>query len=102
MTDYAFAARLRLHDEMPGAWYFLTLPVDAAEEIRARTRGERRGFGSVRVHATIGRTTWATSIFPDTRSSSYVLPVKAAVRKRERLEPDAVLDVPLALVADGV
>jgi hypothetical protein len=73
MTTYDFTSELWLHTNMPGAWHFLTIPADAADEIKARSQGERRGFGSVRVQATIGQTTWATSIFPDTKSSSYLL-----------------------------
>jgi Domain of unknown function (DUF1905) len=91
MTTYDFTAELWLHSDMPGAWYFLTIPADAADEIKARSHGERRGFGSVRVQATIGQTTWATSIFPDTKSSSYLLPVKAAVRRETGIaEGDAI------------
>ena len=63
------------------AWFFLTLPGGLADEIRART--EHVGFGSVRVTATIGGTTWATSVFPDATTGSYVLPVRAAVRRAE-------------------
>jgi hypothetical protein len=46
----------------------------------------RRGWGSLRVRATIGKTTWKTSIFPDEKSKSYVLPVKAEVRKKENIK----------------
>jgi uncharacterized protein DUF1905 len=71
MSTHDFTARLWLHNGMPGAWYFITLPFDAADEIRATQ--EQRGFGSVRVHATIGDSTWNTSVFPDTKTgcSSY-------------------------------
>lgn len=37
----------------------------------------------MRVKATIGKTTWNTSIFPDSESDSFVLPVKAEVRTKE-------------------
>jgi hypothetical protein len=84
MSSYEFAAELWLHNDMPGAWYFLTLPLDAADEIRATQ--ERRGFGSVRVHATIGDSTWGTSVFPDTKTGSFVLPVKATVRRRQDID----------------
>ena len=47
-----------------GAWCFVTLPVDLADELRERA-GEPRGFGSVRVRARVGSTTWDTSVFPD-------------------------------------
>ena len=63
----------------PGAWCFVTLPVDLADEVRERA-GEPRGFGSVRVRARVGSTTWDTSVFPDAGSGSFVLPVKKAVR----------------------
>ncbi len=84
MSTYDFSAQLWLHSDMPGAWYFITLPLDASDEIRA-TR-ERRGFGSVRIRATIGATTWDTSIFPDTKTDSYLLPVKAAVRHQQAID----------------
>jgi hypothetical protein len=62
-----------------GAWCFVTLPPDLADEVRERA-GEPRGFGSVRVRAAVGGTTWDTSVFPDKQSGSFVLPVKKAVR----------------------
>jgi hypothetical protein len=45
------------------------------------------------VEATIGSTTWSTSIFPDSTRGAYVLPVKKAVRRAEDLEEgdDAVV-----------
>jgi hypothetical protein len=68
------------------SWTFVSLPADTSEEIRQRAAvGPRRGFGSVRVHATIGGTSWTTSIFPDGARNAYVLPIKRAVRKAESL-----------------
>jgi hypothetical protein len=83
MSTHDFTAELWLHSDMPGAWYFVTLPLDAADEIRATN--ERRGFGSVRVRAAIGDTEWETSVFPDTKTTSFLLPVKAAVRREQRI-----------------
>jgi hypothetical protein len=84
MSTHDFTAELWLHSDMPGAWYFITLPLDAADEIRATS--ERRGFGSVRVRATIGASEWDTSVFPDTKTGSFVLPVKAAVRDKQDID----------------
>ncbi len=84
MSTFDFAAELRLHSNMPGAWYFVMLPLDAADEIRATS--ERRGFGSVRVHAAIGDSTWDTSVFPDTATGSFLLPVKAAIRNKQDID----------------
>jgi len=72
-----------LWSEGKGSWHFLTVPPDQAVEIRlaATAAGPRRGFGSVRVAATIGGVTWRTSIFPQ-KDGGYILPIKAAVRAR--------------------
>jgi hypothetical protein len=69
-----------------GGWHFVTLPRNRAKEIKMHVGGIRRGWGSLPVTVTIGRTTWKTSIFPDSKSGSYVLPVKADVREKENLE----------------
>ena len=69
------------------SWTFVSLPVDESEEITELAGGLRRGFGSLRVRAEIGGTTWRTSIFPDARRRCFVLPVKKAVRKAESLTP---------------
>lgn len=80
----------------PAAWYFLTIEGEAADGIRlAAISGQwldgRKGFGSAKVLATIGDTIWRTSVFPHRESGSWLLPVKAAVRKAEALaEGDAV------------
>jgi hypothetical protein len=77
---YTVAGELWRYDGAAG-WTFVTLPADVADEFRFMRGG--RGFGSVRVKATLGSTTWSTSVFPDAQSRSYVLPIKAAVRSRE-------------------
>lgn len=64
-------------------WFFITLPLaDVTEEIKFFHQN-RRGFGSLRVEVTCGDSTWRTSIFPDKRAGSFVLPVKAAIRNAE-------------------
>lgn len=80
------------------SWTFVSLPIDASDEIRELTEGERRGFGSVRVEARVGATVWRTSIFPDSKQGAYVLPVKRAVRKAHKLEPGDLVAVSVALV----
>ena len=67
-------------------WCFLTLSKKKAAEIKKKFGVRARGWGSLPVKVTIGDTSWKTSIFPDKRSGSYLLPVKAAVRKKEGIE----------------
>ena len=67
--------------EAAGRWYFITIPEEQSDEIRAHAFGNPRGFGSVRIEATIGEVIWRTSVFP-LNSGGYVLPVKADVRRK--------------------
>ena len=69
-----------------GGWHFVTLPAELADELRARHADAHRAFGSLRVTASLGSTTWSTSLFTDTRSQSYLMPVKGDVRRRERVD----------------
>lgn len=66
------------------SWFFTAVPPELSEDIRELPRPPR-GFGSVRVRARVGATEWTTSIFPDSKSGSYVLPLKKAVRDAENL-----------------
>jgi Domain of unknown function (DUF1905) len=81
-------------DKAPAAWHFITITGDVAEAIRGadfldrleRTGSPRqRGFGAIKVRATIGETSWSTSIFPAKDLGGYMLPVKASVRNAEGL-----------------
>jgi hypothetical protein len=65
-------------------WFFLSVPKAAAAKIKKTQAGRPRvGWGSIRVVATLGNSKWKTSIFPDKKSGTYLLPLKAAVRKKE-------------------
>lgn len=77
-----FTAPVFRWDARSEAWFFAALPASLSEEIREIPRIPR-GFGSVRVRATIGRTSWRTSIFPDAARGAYVLPLKRSVREAE-------------------
>ena len=101
MTTYDFEAplwRWEAKDEATsGAWFFVSLPFDASDEIEA-VAGPGKGFGSVRVEVTIGDSTWRTSVFPSTEQKTYVLPLKKAVRVAEGLEDGSTVTVRLSLV----
>jgi hypothetical protein len=88
--ELEFSAELWVWDG-PAAWHFVTVPPDDAAAIRAIREPVVRGFGSVRAIATIGKMTWATSVFPQSSDGTYVLPVKKQVRIAEAIsEGDGV------------
>lgn len=89
-TSYKMKSKVWLW-EGPAAWHFITLPKKQGAEIRDIFGRSGHGFGSLPVTVTIGKTSWKTSIFPEKKSGSYLLPLKAEVRKSEGLsEGDTV------------
>ena len=96
MSTCRFTAELWRWEAQEG-WFFVTVPAQESARIRERPRPPR-GFGSVRVRATIGSTTWSTSVFPDSTRGAYVLPVKKAVRLTEGIEDGDTVEVSLRVL----
>lgn len=102
-VTYEFDAELWIWDaRQADSWTFVSLPTDVADEVLERAGPTSRGFGSLRVEVTLGGSVWRTSIFPDNKAKTYVLPVKKAVRKAERVESGDTVRVKVALLdVDG-
>jgi hypothetical protein len=95
---FSVKAEVWIYPGMAG-WHFVTLPKKQGSEIKERFGKAARGWGSLPVKVTVGKTSWKTSIFPDKRSGSYLLPLKAEVRKKERIKAGDILSFTLYLRA---
>lgn len=69
------------------------MPVEDAEDLERFRSDKKRSFGSIAVTATIGQTDWQTSVFRDNKSNSYLLPIKASVRRKQELIEDETYEV---------
>jgi hypothetical protein len=78
-------------------WHFISIGAEESIEIRVHGFANPRGFGSVRVLASIGEVNWRTSVFPQ-KSGGYLLPVKADVRRRAGIVAGDEVTVGLNLV----
>ena len=97
--EYEFDAELWKWDaRRADTWVFVSLPTEVADEILELAAPVARGFGSVRVEVSVGGTAWRTSIFPDDKAGTYVLPIKRAVRVAAGLDVGDVARVRLELV----
>lgn len=81
---YSFKANIWKY-EGHGGWYFISLPQAIAQEIRRHLKSSESGWGRLAGTAQIGNTQWDTAIWFDTKHNTYLLPVKAEVRKKEGL-----------------
>ena len=96
---YEFDAELWLWKaRQADSWTFVSLPTDVADEVLDLAAPVARGFGSLRVEVGVGATVWRTSIFPDSSSKTYVLPVKKAVRKAEGVQAGDLVHVHLRIL----
>ncbi|MBL4644744.1 MAG: DUF1905 domain-containing protein [Candidatus Pacebacteria bacterium] len=79
---YTIKEKVWLYPGESASWHFVSLSKKDSKEIK-KTHGKvHRGFGSIRVIVTVGKTTWKTSVFPS-KEGMYVLPIKASVRQKE-------------------
>lgn len=86
MTDtYSFTAVIWLYPGM-AAWHFVSVPKELSEELTDRYAHQKRGWGSLKVEVTLGETSWKTSIFPDKKTSTYLLPLKKDIRTKVRVK----------------
>lgn len=94
--DETFRAKVWTLDST-GAWHFVTLPVILSARIRTLTTGLRKPFGSFRVKSQIGLTSWETSLFADQKREAFLLPVKADVRRKEKITIGDTIEVTVTL-----
>lgn len=98
-TQYEFESKVWLWPgDLPAGkagapWHFVTLPKEMSEHITKMFGDRKRGWGSLPVTVTVGAAKWDTSVFPDTKIGSFILPLKAAVRKQEGIIADQQIKV---------
>lgn len=80
------------------AWHFVTVAKPLASGIKTLSQGMRSPTGSVRVAVTIKKVTWKTSLFP-TKEGTFLLPIKADVRKKTKIGAGDTVSLVLELDA---
>jgi hypothetical protein len=97
MWEQSFEAALWRYTSGKTSWFFVAVPHDLAAHIKSISKGLSPAFGSLSVQAKIGTTRWKTSLFWNGKIQTYVLPVKAEVRRAEKLAIDVTTEVLLVL-----
>lgn len=89
---YAFSEKSWQHAS-PGGWYFVSLPKEMSDEIRGLFKSEEEGWGRLKATAKIGNTEWKTAIWFDSKNETYLLPLKAEIRKKENIGAGKQMEV---------
>lgn len=95
-AEYKFEAKIWLY-QGNGPWHFVSVPTEVSATVSDRHTLSKRGWGSIPVEVTIKKTSWKTSIFPDSKTKTYLLPIKAEVRKKEALAAGDLAKITLVI-----
>jgi len=97
-TKYKIRSKVWLYPGMSG-WHFVGLPKKESGQIKKIFGVKTKGWGSIPVSVMLGKSKWNTSIFPDKRSGTYLLPLKAKVRKDERVFANDIITIVITINA---
>lgn len=89
--DFKLKGKAFLWPGEQGNWHFVGVDKKTSADIKENFGKNAKGFRSIPVTVTIGKTSWDTSIFPDSKSGQYLLPLKAKVRKTEDIYADEMV-----------
>ncbi|MEZ4683177.1 MAG: DUF1905 domain-containing protein [Caldilineaceae bacterium] len=79
----------------PAPWYFVTVPPELCQAIKAISGSVTYGWGMIPVTVHIGDSEWTTSLWP--KEGSYIVPIKTGVRKAEDLAEGDEVTLTLAV-----
>ena len=85
------------HWRGPSPYYFVTVPDQESEHLRAISTEVTYGWGMIPVRAQVGGTEWTTSLFP--KDGAYVVPLKDVVRRAESIDEGDLINVRLTVEA---
>lgn len=91
-VPYSFKASVWKYDG-EAAWHFVSLTKPISDEIREHFKSLEEGWGRLKVKAQIGNTLWDTAIWFDTKADTYILPLKAEIRKKEKISEGDLVKV---------
>jgi hypothetical protein len=81
----------------PSPFFFAPVPQDCAAELRHVAKLVTYGWGMVPVEATIASVVFSTSLFP--KDETYLLPLKAAVRRKSNVTAGDAISVDMTIQA---
>jgi len=69
---------------VPAAWHYVPLPKALSARLARGETTKKKGWGYVRLTATLGKTSWRTALWPKAKEGVYLLVVNKDVRMKEK------------------
>ena len=83
----------------PAPHHFVTVPDKQSAEVKEIARRVTYGWGMIPVNVRIGHTEFYTALFE--KDGRYIVPIKAVVRKAEKLEEGDTVTAMLSVIVKG-
>ena len=93
---YQFSGKVWKSGENAG-WVFVSLPKDIAKEIRKNLQWQEEGWGRMKATAITRHKEWETAIWIDKKQDTYLLPLKAEIRKKASIKLGDIIEVEVKL-----
>lgn len=97
LLQFRFEADV-IHWRGPSPFFFAPIPQAHAEALRRVSKAVTYGWGMIPVEARIGGVAFATALYP--KDETYLLPIKAAVRRRAGITAGDPIAVDLTVRLD--
>lgn len=81
---YDFSGKIWKHN-LDGGWFFVSLPKEISKEIRQHLKWQEEGWGRMKASANVNGSEWETAIWFDKKLDTYLLPIKADIRRKAGL-----------------
>jgi Domain of unknown function (DUF1905) len=94
LARFSFEAEI-IYWRGPSPFFYAPIPKRHAAELRQAARLVSYGWGVIPVEATIDGVAFQTSLFP--KDETYLLPIKAAVRRKANITAGDAISVELTI-----
>ncbi len=94
LLQFSFEATV-IYWRGPSPFFYAPLPPESAAKIRPVLKAVTYGWGMVPAEARIGDVVFTTALFP--KDETYLLPIKAAVRKKANVTAGDLICVEMIL-----
>ena len=96
-AEFTFEAELYEWDG-PQSWVFAALPPTSPTSSTRSTGRPAAASARVGSRSVLGGQVWRTSIFPDSKSGTYVLPVKKEIRRKAGVDEGDRVEIDLSVL----
>ncbi len=95
--EFEFAAPI-VYWRGPTPWYFVEVPPELSAMVKERANEFTFGWGMIPGIVTVKKVRWYTAFFE--KDGVYMVPVKAAVRRKAKVDVDDLVTVRVELGGD--